>query len=674
MPIPQINLSEDNQRKLVARLKEMTEAAEEFHSSWEDLHKIYWQQYFCQPDSETRTFPWRGASNVFVPLGRIIQDGIMSQLHDAMFANDPVVKVKAETSRAMRRSDILSRFYGDYVFKKIVPLRKVGNDWNFMALLDGTGIARVRWDRDRRLKRIVQATMTPVYEEVEQVDFMGTQAEWPSRIVALQETVDERVTVERREQPVWEVVDTSRLRIAPDTVSGLQYPECPWYYIVKDLTWEELLTRKREGYANIDDELLARLSHRSPDDIERMRRENQEVSEGTVLKTAEALEFYMRLVLPAEYADGEETRSQDYGDENGYEEEVVVTYLPATEKIARIVPLYRVSPDGRRPDIPSHYAGGIPFRFYGQGIQSKMRHLNAAMNSGANQMIDYGTLQNMPFYFYVPHLAQMPDLASIVPGQGIPVGDPRGVQFPRMNGDMSFWLNLNSFLQSYAERDGTITDQTLGRLPEKSANKTYRGMALVQQLANVGFRRVAGLMSLPYVEALNATHNRYRRHAPAEIVFRVTGERGGDFEDMRISRYELDREVEFEMVLNPDRQQETQTAQALFQLVTSIPYIAQNPASVRAAAKHLYETIGSGGGVRNFEEIWPEQMTQQIIMQQQSQAQQQAMMQGRPGQPMPVQQPPPQAQLPPGPPQAEPSPDAMPTLREVDEEMGVNLE
>jgi hypothetical protein len=646
LPIPKISLSEEGQKKLVSRLKEMIEAGEEFHSNWESLHSIYWQQYFTEPDSEVKMFPWRGASNLYLPLGRVIQDGIMSQLHDAMFGSDPLVKVRASKSSRVQQSDVLSMFYGDYVFKKVINLRRLGNDWNFLTCLDGTSVIRPRWKRETILKRQISAEMKPIYGESDQT-LMG--APMPS-ITGVQEETSEEAYLSKVDQPVLELMDMSRLYVAPDTIGTLQYPDCPWYFYVTDLTWDELVSRRRGGYANIDEELKVRMARRSPQETERLRRANEDLSEGTVLFTTPVYEFHMRLVLPCEYYDENgEKQTQDFMDENGYEEECIVTYLKDTEKISRIVPLSRVMPNGKRPDVVCKY-NSIPHRFYGQGIQSKMRHLNAMLNAGANQMVDYGTLQNLPFYFYVPHLAQMPDLTSLTPGQGVPIGDTRGIQFPRMNGDQGFWLNTMQMIQGWAERDGNISDQMTGRLPEKAANKTARGMMLVQQMANKSFRRVAALMAESYTEALYAVHELYKRHAPPELVFRVTDEQGANFEDIRMSRRELEQDIDFEMVLNPDRESEQQTAQALFQLVMSIPYVNQNPVAVRAAAKHLYDSIGTGQGRRNFNEIWPEQMTQQILMAQQRSAMMQRGMPPQPGAPQQPQgrpMPRPQAQTPP---------------------------
>ncbi|MFH1739349.1 MAG: hypothetical protein ABIH23_10115 [bacterium] len=656
--IPEISLSESQQERLVKQLKEMISLGEEYHSQWTELHEIYERQYHCQPDSDSKNFPWLNASNLYLPLGRVIQDGIMAQLHDAMFGNDPIVKVKATKGRTMAQADILSMFYGDYVFKKVINMRRLGNDWNFGSCLDGTAVIRPRWSRERQLRRDLIPVYEPIYGESTQLELFGVEAETEAPIIGMRENLKEEISIVGDDKPVIDLHDLSHLYVAPDTVGSLQWPDCKWYFTRQWLTWSELVGRKQMGYANIDAELKANLSKRDKNEIERARTQAEQLSDGTTLDTIELIEFYTRLVLPAEYEyEGEKIKQKFMGiDEEsdevgeGYGEEVIITYFPRTGKIARIVPLWRVRSDGKRPDIANWY-NRIPHRFYGQGIQAKMRHLNHMLNSGVNQMIDYGTLQNMPFYFYVPHMVNMPDLMSITPGQGIPVADPRGIQFPRMQGDTSFWLAIEQMVKAYGERDGQISDQSVGRLPEKSANKTARGMMLVQQLASIGFRRLASLMSESYLELLYGVHSLYKRNAPPEIIFKVTDEQGANFEEFRLSRNCLMQEVDFEMVLNPDRQQEQQIAQALFELTMSIPYIAQNPFSVRAAAKHLYDTIGSGSGRRNFNEIWPESMTPQIVAQQQQQAVAQS------GQPAPFPQQPPQgAQMGGMPPQAGASP------------------
>src|SRR5512147_2119013 len=109
--IQKISLSEEDQAKIATLLDGYIEDAESFHSSWEDLHDGFLNQYLCKPEVENKIWPWPGSSNLFVPLARVIQDGILSQLHDAMFTNQPYMKVVGVEEGDISGAELLSLFY-----------------------------------------------------------------------------------------------------------------------------------------------------------------------------------------------------------------------------------------------------------------------------------------------------------------------------------------------------------------------------------------------------------------------------------------------------------------------------------------------------------------------------------------------------------------------------------
>lgn len=615
--ISAITLSEEQQDELVRQLNEMIEEGESYHCTWEILHNQYLRQYLCEPDQAVKSFPWEKASNLRLPLGRVIQDAIQSQLHDAMFANDPAMKVIGMEGGDVANAELLTIFYGDYVWKQLMPLLSWGNNWNFNTLLDGTAGVLPYWTRNANLKRNRVIEIVP-----------STNGENEERIV-------EEVTVERNERPDIATLDMTRFYPAPDTGlacnpgESLQYPNCRWYFIKSDLTPEDCMERKfNRGYANVTPELMATMGGRFLTLQERTALLNEQLSTAVTEKTTPLYEFYCRRVLPGRYQlkieDKNQEKTQGFDDPDGFSEEIVISFWEKTNKIARIVPLQRLCPDGRRPHV-CNWFNQIPGRLYGQGIQSKMRMLNSWMDTGANQMTDSGTIQNLPFFFYVPHLTGlMPDMAGIAPGQGIPVNDPRGVNIPRFQGDQSFWLEMMQFGQGWAERDGNVSDQTIGRMPEKAANKTARGMMMVQQMANIAFGRIAALMVQSYVDVFRAVHKLYQRHASTDVMFKVLGKR------VKLSPDDFQQDLDFMFLIAPNRQAEQQTTQALYQLMMAIPYVQQNPASVRALARQVYNATGSAMGYRNFDEFWPEEMTAQIVKMEQQQIMQQA---GAPNQP-----------------------------------------
>ena len=615
MKIPEIVLSEAAAKRLADRIAEMDEEAKSFHSNWEQLHDSYMRQYRTVPDYAERKWPGGGLrSNFFVPLTRTIIDGYMAQEWDAMFSNDPFIGVRPVESGDVREAAFLEDFY-TWVYREIIPFRNVANDYLFDNCLDGIAAVKPRWERDLSLGRrqfIEAKARTEKRKEV----VLGVEVE--SEIVTgIDNEWTEEVRLQRLERPVLDNVDMTRLYVAPDTQDSLEWPKCRWYFQEQQLTRDDLLARKRAGYAGIDDALLARLGARDLSLRERTNRRAEQLAEGEVLDTARVLEVYMRWPLPAEYINEEGKRQRQSGevtpllddDEQSFWEEIVVTYLADTAKISRVVPLARFRSDGKRPPLENRFVR-VPRFFYGMGLADKMRQLNRWMNSNVNQMMDFGTIQNLPWFFYNPmSTGLLPEGIGLTPGKGIPVNDPRGVVFPRFQGDHQFWLAAMNIIQVWAERDGGINDVNQGRNPQlPQAQRTARGMAMMLQQGNIAFSRAVSMHKEPFEEIFRRVHQLYVRYGPDEIPFRITGSDGKTFRSARMSRDLLRQEMDFEFKLNPNRQSERQAKMELYQIVIqALPMAAQMPQlarPIREAAKLLHESYGE----KNFAEIWPEEL------------------------------------------------------------------
>lgn len=634
--IPRIKLSEDEAERLRKRLIEMVLEAEDFHSEWAQLHDSYLRSYLTMPEFRVKNDPWPGASNVFIPLTRVVVDGILAQEYDAMFSNEPFGKVVGFEEQDLRDAELLTRFYFEYVYTKVIPFRELANDFLFDNTVDGTSAVKPRWDRDRYLKRQIVVDQIPRFAEVESGDLLGVPATVPV-LEGVDEVVREDVLIESRDVPRLDITDMVRLFVAPDTGTSLQWPDCRWYFQEQHLTWEELVERRRHGYSNIDEDLKAVMSPKGLTEMERTQRRQENLSESDEEKTARVLEFYMRWPLPFSALDDTKQVSGKAGDEDSYWEEIVVTFLWDTKKVSRIVPLTRIYPDGLRPHIDNRFSRRPRF-FYGLGIPAKLRHLQEMINSAYNQMIDYGTLQNLPFYFYEPlATGLMPETLGLRPGQGTPVQSARGIVFPRFQGDASFWLSAMQQMQIWAERDGGVSDMLLGRNPSTpNAPRTFRGQAAMIQQANIGFSRLVAMHVEPVLEIFKRVHSLYRRHITEDLEFALFNDSRGLMQRLRIPRRVLDQDIDFQFILNPNRAAEQQTNQAMFQMMLSaIPMALQNPIlfkPVRALARQLYESHGK----KNFNEVWPEELEYQVqaaAAQQQGMQQQEmqtAAMQGRP--------------------------------------------
>jgi len=610
--IPKISLSSSRQEELIQKLNRMIEEAEEFKGEWDSEHSTFMSMYLAKPDQEVKNWPWRGASNLFLPLTRVTIDSLLAQFYDAMLSQTPTVVGTEGTD--LESAKMLEMFYFEHVWTKLLNLKEIGNDWLFDTLLDGTSAVKVRWNRDETLIRDQNVVMDVRTEKQVTTMFDGQDVEY-QKVVGFDERIVEDITAQRVDRPAVDITDMSRIFVAPSSGLGMQWPECPWYYEVSYLTWDELRSRKQHGYDNIDEELRSKLAEHDLTGKERTMRDEDEVGQSDPTQTAKVIVFYMRMALPGEVTrvDGKTKKQNiqfdDAGNQIGdaLEEEVEIVYLADTKKIARIIPLTRLYPDGKRPHVDNRFTR-LPRHFFGQGIPAKMKHLNRLLNSTFNQMMDYGTLQNMPFFFYEPaSTGLLGDMNQLKPGEGVPVLNSGGVNFPRFQGNKDFQLSVLQQVQAWAERDTAVTDFTQGRAASvPNAPRTARGTAMLMQQSNIAFSRMVALMAEQFTELLRRVHVLYQRYAPQELEFKFFNQQTGLFRKTNITRNLFYEDVDFQFQLNPNRLQEQQNNMQMAQFMMSIPYIGQAPQSVRALAKQLYESLGK----KNFDAIWPEQMMQ----------------------------------------------------------------
>lgn len=604
----EIKLSEEAEKKLFERLEEQVQQGDDFRrgSNWNRLHEEYWRLHFAEPDTPTKDFPWKNASNLALPLALVADQAIVAHEYDAMFANDPVVQVNCVTDNADPAvAEELSQYY-EWWYRKAMNLRLWGSDWLLDNVVDGTACAKVRQNTElvvRRREDIVE----DVPDAVQRDDGLPPEPKYVSRETAWIERIDE-VTVES--------ADLSRIYMAPDTTTSLQWGDCPWYFQEQFLSWDDLVERRRAGYRHIDEDLRGHFKERELTEVEKLKRAKEETSESAIVPTLRVLEHYMRLPIPGRY----ELRFDEYESEmheqtgsgdDDYAEEVIVTWCPAAQRIFRIVPLQRIYPDiaGKptRPHVLNHYTR-TPRYPYGSGVPSKMRHIARATNSLANQGINAGVLQNTPFFFFSPVAmgGEMPDILGVRPGQGVPTLDPRGVVFPRFNNDPQFWQSQVNFLQSMGERVGSVSDTQLGRNPSTpNAPRTARGMAMQVQQGNLTFGWLVSCHAQAFLQIFDRVHALKSRHAPSVTRYITKNRETGKMEQRRIGRKAFQIPVEFDIILNPNRQGESQTYMQLFQLLAAIPYVQRQERAVRALARQVYQSVGPPNKVR-FDSIWPE--------------------------------------------------------------------
>ena len=440
-----------------------------------------------------------------------------------------------------------------------------------------------------------------------------------------------------------DIVDMARIFYLPDTGATLQWPDCRAYFEQCWLSWSDLLDRRRgAGWRFNEDRAKGAMLDREITERERTEREREGLDETTESDVLEVCEFYFRWSIPGRFQlrydpddpmqigagakSGEEPPEEDaYNDdtetgettkqkegEDGYPEEMICWYAPKLKDdadsgygILRMVPLERIYPDGQRPHHLNFY-DRIPRSPQGMGVSSALRYLNEWMNASANQMVDYGTLRNIPWFLYSPASAGLlPDMVGIRPGAGIPTMDPRGVVFPRLMGDNSFWQQCLQTAQMWGEKVSKVTDYTQGRAPSTpNAPRTARGTIAMMQAASVSYNRLISLMIQPIIKVMTQIHALHSKWAIGDTKFRMYNKATRSYQNAFISSSAFKREAEFRVIVNPSRQQQLQTAIQVMQNL--MPFIqAINPEGARLMMKDIVQMSGSHFA-KEFDALWPQ--------------------------------------------------------------------
>jgi len=623
--LKEIELVKGNLNDLVKLLDDHIKVADEYRGSWEPDHVDYLNSYFTKPEQEYKNDPWPGASNTYLPLIRVGIDGLLAQFYDTLLSQLPFIKVRGLNDAARDASEDLSVYYGEFFLTKQINFREYGGNFLFDLLVDGTAVGKGRVNREemlrRRLREVPKKT-SPLQRVIPAVQTFLGQPLTPNPSNSQTGSVEfrEETYIEEKRSVELENTDLTQIYIPPYAGSSLQFPECPWYYEKHHLSWNDLLSRKRMGY-NVDDGLKVHLGLRPPTEKDAEIADEFGTSIGNPGEpTIEVLEFYMRIALPATIKHSiraakvsklKGAEKQKFMDEEGWEEEVVVTYLPKAKEIIRIVPLDRVRSDGKRPHIDGRYHR-IPRSFYGSGVPESRMGLQVAINSFFNQMVDYGTLQNLPWAFFSPNIVgDLPERMFLEPGALIPTSDPGSVNFPRFQGDAGFWISAIQMIQAWFERAESVSDFTRGISPDRpNAPETARATLALIANAQLAFDWKSAEIAEYLTEAVRHVHELHVQYLDDAVDFEFFNRESRAFDRRTIPKSVFKEPVEFQFILNPSRQSEQQVNQLLFSLLSEVIVQAAggNIQVLRPMAKDLWTSHGKD----NFNDVWPEATAPQI--------------------------------------------------------------
>ena len=301
------------------------------------------------------------------------------------------------------------------------------------------------------------------------------------------------------------------------------------------------------------------------------------------------LEFHVDLELP-----GYEEKDEE-GEPTGIMVPYVVTIAEDTGAILAIRRNFRED-DDQKTKIPyfTHYKFLPGFGFYGLGLIHTIGGLSRTATAALRQLIDAGTLSNLPAGFKARGLRIREDAEPLQPGEFRDVDSPGGairdslMPLPFKGPDATLF-NLLGFVVQAGQRFATITDMKVGDGNQQAAVGTT--VAMLEQGARV--------MSAVHKRLHYAMKNEFKILArvmseslPQEYPFSVAGG------DQAVMASDFDNRVDIIPVSNPNifsQAQRIALAQTQMQMAAQAPDLHD----MYEAYKRMYDALG----VRDIDKI-----------------------------------------------------------------------
>ena len=309
------------------------------------------------------------------------------------------------------------------------------------------------------------------------------------------------------------------------------------------------------------------------------------------------LEFHVDLDLV-----GYEDRDED-GEETGIMLPYIVTVCEETGSVLSIRRNYRES-DPKRHKIQYfvHYKFLPGFGFYGLGLIHTIGGLSRTATAALRQLIDAGTLSNLPAGFKARGLRIRDNDEPLQPGEFRDVDSPGGairdslMPLPFKGPDATLF-NLLGFVVQAGQRFATITDLKVGDGNQQAAVGTTvamleqgaRVMSAVHKRLHYAMKQEFKLLARVMAESL-----------PPEYPYTVAGA------DQSVFAQDFDDRVDVIPVSNPNifsQSQRIMLAQTQMQLAMQAPELHD----IHEAYRRMYEALG----VRDIDKILkPQQETE----------------------------------------------------------------
>ena len=559
--MPTLSPSLTLQRSLTPRLDEEEESRLSFdldtkyHAALMDRHPwedrlVEWENAYYNKVGE-KTYPWVGAANFHVPITMMGVETYKPRLVEGILGQTPPIMLTPMNGALDDKKEKVETFLNWQILVEM-KIQPIVAESAHLFLQPGLAVAKTYWKVDRRRRKYIRefpaetpfpAIIEALFGDKPPIDLkQAGDLRWtgiiPTTLMAgsaLEVTLELnyleesgaptlQVLVEREEViegPCVDLIDPTDL-IVP-VKGGNDINQLPYVMHRLWLSEDDLRRKALQGrfYADVVQELIDSGAPRGdqPTRDSNLYRQSVDQTEGiegygpsNVRRTQwEVLECYRKYDI----------------DGDGLDEDIIVWFSPhARGRLLGWDYLDNVYAHGRIPIRVGKFFP-IPFRFYGLPFAEVVRGIQEEINAIHNQRVDYGTLQNLPFFFYRASATMPPILQGLRPGEGIALDNPQSdVVMPKWQGDQAWGQQEEAVLMQHYERLSGLTDLSIGRQPNRvGATRTAAGTQTLLSESGLRFKGAMTAFQQFWMGIFSDILALDQEYLPPEKEFRVTGKR-----------------------------------------------------------------------------------------------------------------------------------------------------
>jgi hypothetical protein len=451
-PTP-ISLSEADQTTMAsildAWIEEGLKARYPMEMEWkEDL-----RTYMAMPKSQEKNFPWKGASNLVIPMKAIVADSIQARLHAAIYDKERVWQADTLDPEFVEDAQLCEEVL-DMEARNRLQLERKTAVWEGEAILHGTSFLKGMWLDDRRLVRVSLANEQSEFQEV--FDHYG---------------------------PDFSNIAIEDIVVPPGAAAINGANRCQWIDHVSPLRWDQLKDRERYGYNKA---VIERIKGEKYSDWQLELKETRDQLQGINRIRREGFDIHeVWCNFPIYELDKFPDRKVPFRGKTYEREwvELVITYHHRTKSIVRV--LENWNEIAWRPFFSLNYIRRANC-IYGLGIGRAIHSMTEGVDTIHNQRIDNSTVANTRIW--KARKGAFARGTSISPSKILFMDNPKEDLIPEAHGDVYPSSHQNEqVLRDYIERRTGINDYNLGR--EDPAGRYSATATSTQLLLKEGTRK-----------------------------------------------------------------------------------------------------------------------------------------------------------------------------------------